>query len=747
MMNLSRVVAAAGVVLVGVCARGAEVTITRDGRSDYVISVRAGASAVERTAAGELQKYLKKATGADLAVREAALGDEVIEVRSDPQLATDGIRIDVRGNKIVLAGGGARGAIYAVDSFLEDEVGVRWWTSSEESVPTKPTLVVDLAGSSYAPSIGYRECFNADPNRHGEFAARLKLNGSNTPVPAEWGGHYSIIGWCHTSFSLVPPGVWFGTHPEWYAMDARGKRGTAQVCWSDEGMRHEMARAVLARIKENPSAGMISVSQEDGPGQCQCDKCRAIATEDGSESGPLLRGVNAVAAEVAKASPEFLVQTLAYQWSRKPPKVTRPAKNVLIMLCSIEADCSHPLDGQEFGRDLRAWSQIADHLFVWNYVTNFADYLIPQPNWNAIGPDLRFFAGNHVVGVFEQGDAYNVPAGDLLPMRVWVQAHLLWDPSRDQHALTKEFLDGYYGPAGMYLLQYVTLVNAVSGDEKFRWGCYHAKPTYLTPAAVAAAETLFDHAAAAVSGDAVLSKRVAVQRLIIDHVKLMTWNFSRELKAKPVEAVRRDYEQAADAFIREASANGANLFSEMLGFAGYGPTLRAAAMNGLPVELPRAGAAPKPGEYDVQEDQFTLYRKGDLTEVVDDPSASNGKAARMRGGNTEWGIQLHVNGRSPYAGKGPWNCWVVARVDREGGGSGGGHAFTTGLYSNASGIQARRDVGLDEAGGGYRAYGFVLDELKDGEYFWVEPGGGKSILVDRIFIERTGSKDDPTKSR
>mgnify|MGYP007009052677 CR=1 FL=1 len=90
------------------------------------------------------------------------------------------------------------------------------------------------------------------------------------------------------------------------------------------------------------------------------------------------------------------------------------------------------------------------------------------------------------------------------------------------------------------------------------------------------------------------NKRVAVQRLIVDHLTLMKWDFARESKAKPVEQVTREYEQAADAFIREASANGATLFSEMLGFGGYAPTLRAAAINGLPVELPKPGAAAKP---------------------------------------------------------------------------------------------------------------------------------------------------------
>jgi hypothetical protein len=99
---------------------------------------------------------------------------------------------------------------------------------------------------------------------------------------------------------------------------------------------------------------------------------------------------------------------------------------VLVRLCSIECDFAHPLESdsnRSFGDDLRGWSAIAPNLFIWNYVTSFANYLIPQPNMDSLGQDLKFFVDNHVIGVFEQGDAYNKLAGDFLPLRTWLLAH------------------------------------------------------------------------------------------------------------------------------------------------------------------------------------------------------------------------------------------------------------------------------------------------------------------------------------
>ena len=150
---------------------------------------------------------------------------------------------------------------------------------------------------------------------------------------------------------------------------------------------------------------------------CGCEQCRAIDNEEGSEAGPWIRLCNEAAAEINKEFPGFLVETLAYQYTRHPPALTKPSEHVLVRLCSIECDFSHPLSGESnksFGDDLRGWAKIAPNLFIWNYVTNFGDYLIPHPNLTPLGADLRFFVDSHAVGVLQPSAlGVKTSAGDL----------------------------------------------------------------------------------------------------------------------------------------------------------------------------------------------------------------------------------------------------------------------------------------------------------------------------------------------
>ena len=65
------------------------------------------------------------------------------------------------------------------------------------------------------------------------------------------------------------------------------------------------------------------------------------------------------------------------------------------------------------------------------------------------------------------------------------------------------------------------------------------------------------------------------------------------------------------------------------------------------------GAKLQPGQFDVQQDQFTLYGNGNLTSVVDDTKASDGKAVRLTANHTEWAVQLHLDSVPQIKGAGP----------------------------------------------------------------------------------------------
>jgi hypothetical protein len=128
------------------------------------------------------------------------------------------------------------------------------------------------------------------------------LNGQHNAIPPELGGHYTLIGWCHTSFELIPPGQYFAQHPEWFAQ-VKGRRQTeSQLCLSNAAMRKELIGHALRKVRKNPEAGMISISQNDTHGACECDACARMVAEEGSQAGPWVRLCNE-AADAIKVGP------------------------------------------------------------------------------------------------------------------------------------------------------------------------------------------------------------------------------------------------------------------------------------------------------------------------------------------------------------------------------------------------------------------------------------------------------------
>ncbi|MBT4815891.1 MAG: DUF4838 domain-containing protein, partial [Lentisphaerae bacterium] len=472
--------------------------LSRQGVSDYVIAVPPTPTPVERTAAEELRNYLTEVTGAELPIvsQEKAGGAARIVIGDGPltrelapdidpsRLAPDSIVMRTVGRDVVLWGHPRRGTLLAVTTFLEDIVGMRWWTMTESFVPKRPTLEIPPLAIIYSPPVADRAtrylqtsdgCFTnhstvtpEEQRAMGIFASRLRLNGHDLyTIPPERSAPNALIGWVHTFYQingLLPTKTYFAEHPEWYSLingERRDKR--SQLCLTNKEMQAEMVRVVLKRLRADPTATMISVSQNDWRGNCECDACQAIDEREGTPAGSLIHFVNDVAAEVEREFPDVLVETLAYQYTREPPKHVRPRHNVVVRLCSIECDFSKPLEAQSeanqrFREDIEAWSRISSQLYIWDYVTNFHGYLLPHPNFHVLAENLRFFVKHKAIGVFEQGDS-GCRVGDFVRLRAWYLAHLLWNPEADENALLAEFMSGYYGAAATHLTTYIQLMS------------------------------------------------------------------------------------------------------------------------------------------------------------------------------------------------------------------------------------------------------------------------------------------------
>ena len=281
----------------------------------------------------------------------------------------------------------------------------------------------------------------------------------------------------HTFYPLIPPEKYFAAHPEWFS-EIKGKRTTehAQLCLTNEEMRKELVKNLKERLRNNPAATIASVSQNDWHGNCQCPKCAAIEKEEGSPAGLMLRFVNAVAADIEQEFPNVAISTLAYQYTRKPPAVTKPRHNVIVQLCSIECSFCKPLADERnkaFRDDIVGWSKICERLYIWDYTTNFRHYVLPHPNLRVLGPNVKFFADHNVKGIFEQG-AYQSYGAEMAELRAWVLAKLLWDPTRDGQKLIDEFIEGYYGPAAPHIKAYLKITHDAVEQSGDWLGCFES---------------------------------------------------------------------------------------------------------------------------------------------------------------------------------------------------------------------------------------------------------------------------------
>ncbi|WP_288593948.1 DUF4838 domain-containing protein [uncultured Victivallis sp.] len=497
-------------------------TIASDGRSNYGIVIPDDAAPVLKNAAGELAYHLALVTGANFPIYSASSrphGSPAFVIEPDKAaIKPDTTEIFFKGSDIILTGRMPRGPLYAVYTFLEDYVGIRWWTPTESHIPAKQTLTVEKRDFKYAPQIVSRD----DMYRGivGAFAPRWKVNGHFAKIPPEWGGDMHLLGWCHTFNQFLPPEKYFKDHPEWYS-EIGGKRmkGRYQLCLTNQEMTRKFIEVCLEKLRQNPHVGLISVSQNDWGGRCECAKCLAVEKREGAASGPVIRFVNKVAEEIGKLYPDILVETLAYSYTRQAPKVTRPRDNVVIRLCCIENNFSQPVThhtNRKFAKDVEAWSAIAKNLYIWNYVANYGHYILPYPNWRGFTEDTAYYAKHNAVGMLQNGD-WGSAIGDFVRARAYITAKLMWDPSLDPQKVKDEFFNGYYGAAGPHLQKYIDFLCKVVDQKQFVYSCYYGSLlAWLDPVSLNEAVKLYREAEKAVADDPVLAERVRRERLPLD---------------------------------------------------------------------------------------------------------------------------------------------------------------------------------------------------------------------------------------
>lgn len=528
-----------GNVLLALGASGPR--IVNDGTSAYQIVISPQAIPSEIYAANELQSYIQKISGVKLPVlsdRNRSARPAIVVGHSFrlenlgpsfdmAELGTDGFTLRTIGDTVVILGGRPRGTLNGVYAFLEEKLGVRWFTPEVEVVPRTNSIWLPQLQETKLPQIENREVFWTEMMRDPDFAARHRLNGHHYALTDKHGGRFAVYHpFVHSFDALVPQNL-YKDHPEYFPL-INGKRanGYVQRCLSNPDVLKLSIARVREWIEQHPEATIISVSQNDTYNYCQCEACKSLDETEGTPAASLLRYVNAIAEDIEKDHPKVRIDTLAYQYTRKPPKTIRPRSNVIIRLCSIECCFAHSLEtcpseaNQRFRGDIIAWQPVAPLLYVWDYTPNFAHYQQPFPNFDALQPNVKFFVSHNVKGIFEQGNYSSGGGGELGPLRAYVLAKLLWNPETSVQTQIDEFCTAYYGVAASGIKDFLELMHRQVRDKDVHAHIFDSpKAAYLNDAFIAEADELLAKTEARAEG--IEKSRVAVVRLPIWYVQIV----------------------------------------------------------------------------------------------------------------------------------------------------------------------------------------------------------------------------------
>ncbi|MEY4595032.1 MAG: hypothetical protein RIQ47_1442 [Bacteroidota bacterium] len=499
--------------------------LIKNGSSDHLIVLPNAPTPAEQRAAGILQSYLKKVSGAELDI----VSEKSLIKKNQPALfigntsaaqqqfknyrdtlALDGYRIVSKNNQLFLLGGIRNGVVYATTAFLEDVVGCRKFSAVAEYIPVKKNISIPVIDTTSMPAVNIRVVNGPMAEDAAVKDWRRVTTISDDWRENDWKGYY-----VHTFNRLIPPAVYFEKHPEYFGLINGERKPYAQLCLSNPEVLQKVIDTLQQEMAAHSSIKYWSVSPNDDFEYCRCSACAHIDSLEGNPTGLLLRFVNSI----AKRFPDKTITTLAYSYTRHAPKITRPRSNVMITLCSIEMDRSESIQssrsGTSFVEDLINWNGICNNLMIWDYEVQFTNYISPFPLFHTLQPNLQLFNRYGAKAHFQQ--CYVERGVEFAELKLYVLSKLLWNPDVNVNEIVQDFMKHYYSAAAPFVQNYFDRLHAeeiATGQSLDIYGTPASfANTLLSPELLSFYNNEFDRAEQAVKNDSVLLERVKIARL------------------------------------------------------------------------------------------------------------------------------------------------------------------------------------------------------------------------------------------
>jgi len=458
--------------------------LVRGGRAVATIVIPDQASYWTQQAAGWLQAYCRKATGATLPiVSETSVPTPgvVISVghtnlsRQDnidlQGVRWDGCKILVKGQRLYLIGRDLKPAFQkpnghisdgncrAVVTFLEDHLGVRWFLPGPQGewIPRRRDLRVPRSlAKTFNPAFAFSS---------GRFPYGSQGHWLDNITPAAIANNYrrgiNATSGGHTYYGMVPAAKHFKRDPTMFAL-IDGKR-TAEgnhLC----STHPEVKRLLINGLREQFDKGfdVVTLGQEDGYARCQCANCEKLDKYRFSASQLSWRDFQRLALretpcerlfllhksvidEVHKSHPDAIVLLFAYAPTAWPSqRIKQWGDRVWVELTNQDPEIVRSWKGKAGGTT--------------GYVYWFDIQLPMGMDVHAtpaeVARRIRYLHQSGFLGLYHFPETNFGFQGPV----IYALGKLMGNPDLDPDVLVEEYCHGVYGKAAESMLQFYQLL-------------------------------------------------------------------------------------------------------------------------------------------------------------------------------------------------------------------------------------------------------------------------------------------------
>src|SRR5262245_36691335 len=547
---------------------GRAATLVEKGQGRAVIILPEKPSPVVEGAARVLRDHIRQMSGAELPIRTE---DKITGSPTQEQawilvgegkltekqgltgkgLGPGGIHQSAKGPVLALFGSDARtpadpdGTRYAVTTFLEDKLGVRYLWPGElgKVVPRQDTITVEDFEHRFTPklaqrrirSLGYHDRLQVGLDGLGftkDDYERLVSDAQRTQSESpHWFAWQRLGGTLNMNGGHAFGDLWekYGQdHPDWFALQPDGSRDQsrnpdrARLCVSNPDLVAVIARQKIEEFDRQPNLLGVSIAPNDGGRTtfCTCPKCEALDSPEGRKvllwdfTGKERRDFehvsltdrevwfwNTIAERVAKVHPDKLLVVDAYSVYAAPPVERKLHPNLVVRFASLGY---HDEDyRRESMRDWDEWSRAAKRIYFRpNLMLLGRRDGLPLPYVHKFGEDFRYLANHSMMGTDFDACCHHWATQGL---NYYVVARLHWNPELSVDAIVDDYCRAGFGPAAKSVRRYFDQLEAVMKEV----ATAKSKAAIAFRAEVLASlQTQLDQARKEAGNDAAIGKRL-----------------------------------------------------------------------------------------------------------------------------------------------------------------------------------------------------------------------------------------------